>query len=325
MPISLAEATLVSIFSESFLYGVFTVLFVISIFILLRRKGNNGELNKPMLLACLALFVFSTVHVSADLRRLLDAFLRGADPATQLGQVDTTTYEIKSAAYVAQTWVGDGLMLYRLYLVWNGDKRVVIPISIFFLAGIGVGIGTLQAIVTTSSTYTIFQLHNWIASFFSITLTINFTCTFLIAARILHKHRDIGGLKVSGRSLMPTVIIIIESGAIYSACLIIMLVLFLSNSYAQYIALDAVTQIIGVVFSLIIVRVGLGISSENRRQFPRSALRGSSIPRTPQNLSHPLRPVVVSISTMSHSDAAVEQCESEVGGQNNSVYKSMEP
>ena len=56
--------------------------------------------------------------------------------------------------------------------------------------------------------------------------------------------------------------IIIESGMIYSACLIILLSLYLSGSFAQYIVLDGVTQVIGIVFSLIIVRVGLGLSTD---------------------------------------------------------------
>ncbi|KAH7907402.1 hypothetical protein BJ138DRAFT_1116727 [Hygrophoropsis aurantiaca] len=289
MAVSLSEVTLVSIFSESFLYGIFAVLFAISIFILFSRKGSNGEINKSMLVTCLALFIFSTVHIAADLRRLLDAFIRSDDPSMQLAQIDVTTYTVKSAAYVAQTWVGDGFMFASADLP---------PLS----ASIGVGIGALRAFARTSSSSTIFQLHNWVASFFAITLAVNFTCTSLIAARLLYIHRSTQGVKVFGRSLVPAAMIIIESGAIYSVCLIILLVLFLSGSYAQYIALDAVTQIIGVVFSLIIVRVGLGISSENRR-LTRSTLR-SSYPRTPQSLrGRPSRPVIVNISTMSHTDA----------------------
>ncbi|KAH7912489.1 hypothetical protein BJ138DRAFT_783527 [Hygrophoropsis aurantiaca] len=315
MAVSIFEVALVSIFLESFLYGVFAVLFAISIFILFtsRRKDSNGEVNKPMLVTCLALFTFSTVHIATDLRRLLDAFIRSDDPSTQLVKIDDTTYIVKSAAYTAQTWVGDGLMIYRLYLVWNGDKRAVFPIYLCFLASVGVGIGALRGFAGASSSSTIFQLHNWVVSFFAITLVVNFACTSLIAARLLYIHRTTQGVKVFGRSLIPAATIIIESGAIYSVCLITLLVLFLSGSYAQYIALDAVTQIIGVVFSFVIVRVVLGISSENRR-FNRSTLR-SSYPRIPQSLGQPFRPVNVNISTMSHTnaipDTGVEETQSD--------------
>lgn len=49
---------------------------------------------------------------------------------------------------------------------------------------------------------------------------------------------------VNGREVLPAAIVIIESGAIYSACLIILLSLYVSGSFAQYIVLDAVTQVI---------------------------------------------------------------------------------
>lgn len=45
-------------------------------------------------------------------------------------------------------------------------------------------------------------------------------------------------------TLGPAAVVIIESGAIYSFCLILLLSLYLSGSYAQYILLDAVTQVV---------------------------------------------------------------------------------
>jgi hypothetical protein len=65
----------------------------------------------------------------------------------------------------------------------------------------------------------------------------------LIAGRIWWINRQAGSAaeKISGRKLGPTIIIIIESGAIYSACLIILLSLYVSGSYAQYIFLDGVS------------------------------------------------------------------------------------
>lgn len=53
--------------------------------------------------------------------------------------------------------------------------------------------------------------------------------------------------------LAPAAIVIIESGAIYSACLILLLSLYLSGIYAQYILLDAVQQVVVRHVSLIIL------------------------------------------------------------------------
>ena len=68
-------------------------------------------------------------------------------------------------------------------------------------------------------------------------------CSALIAARIIWVHRQMVG-SINGREVLPAAIVIVESGAIYSACLIILLSLYVSGSLAQYVVLDAVTQII---------------------------------------------------------------------------------
>jgi len=214
------------------------------------------------------MFILATIHVGVDLRRMLIAFLYSSDteggPIGYLSQVNVPIYVLKSTAYATQTLVGDAFILYRLYFVWLGEKRVVIPISICFIASIGVGIGALQAFARAAPDEQVFisKLQNWIVSFFSLTLFTNFSCTTLIAGRIWWTHRRAIGL-VGGRSLVPAAVVIVESGAIYSACLVILLSLYLSGSFAQYIVLDAVTQVIGIVFSLVIVRVALGISSDN--------------------------------------------------------------
>jgi len=261
MAFDIRAATLVSLFVESILYGLFILLFVLANSILLGKKKRAMGINKPMVFASFIMFILSTVHIAIDMRRAMDAFLDGRSIAA----VNTPSYVLKSTAYCMQTLVGDGFMLFRVYLVWNGDKRACLPILVCFIASIGTGIGAIQGFTRVKSSDPVFvsELHNWIVSFFSLTLFTNFSCTSLIAGRIWWIHRQVGrAAEVSGRGLGPAIIIIIESGAIYSVCLILLLSLYLSGSYAQYVLLDGVVQVVGVVFSMVIVRVGLGISSD---------------------------------------------------------------
>ncbi|KAF8987483.1 hypothetical protein BDQ17DRAFT_1258493, partial [Cyathus striatus] len=133
--------------------------------------------------------------------------------------------------------------LYRLYLVWSGDKRVVYPFRyVLLLVSVSVTIGTLRAIHLTSPDVSIFvkNLQKWIVCFFSLTLLTNFTSTLLIASRIWWTHRQTRQIQVEGRSLSPAIMMIIESGLIYSVCLVILLALYLSGNYAAYIAQDTV-------------------------------------------------------------------------------------
>ncbi|KAF8994661.1 hypothetical protein BDQ17DRAFT_1331027 [Cyathus striatus] len=153
-------------------------------------------------------------HVGVDLRRILDGFIthRNSEggPEKYLSQVNSVTYLVKSVVYSLQTLVGDAFILYRLYLVWNGDKRVVFPILVCFIAAL------LNIAHSDPHLWTRYQ------------------------ARRIH---------VQGRSLSPAAVVIIESGAIYSICLVVLLALYLSGNYAQYIGVGR-------------VRVALGISSD---------------------------------------------------------------
>ena len=138
----------------------------------------------------------------------------------------------------------------------NANTQIIEPCYL-----LGVGIGALQAFARASPDAPIFvsSLQKWIVSFFSLTLFTNFSSTsefngvtvltdyltfiilVLIAFRIWWMYRQTRDLVNSGRSVLPAMVVIIESGSIYSVCLVILLSLYLSGSFAQYILLDAVS------------------------------------------------------------------------------------
>jgi len=269
MAISLERATLVSIFVECILYGLFLSLFAISSTILLKRKATDS-LNKPVLAVSVAMLVFSTVHVGVDLQRILKGFLdRRTSASDYLPDVDDPLFILKCASYDLQTITGDAFFIYRVYLVWQRNRLIALPLVLSLLGSIGVAGGTLHSFTTVSTGVFTSNVQHWITAFFIITLVTNFTCTCLIAGRIWWIHRTTKGRIASGPNLAASMILVIESGAIYTLCLIILMALYGSGTYAQYIALDAVTQLIGIVFLLIIVRVGLGLSPErSKRQGP---------------------------------------------------------
>ncbi|KAF7320492.1 hypothetical protein HMN09_00132700 [Mycena chlorophos] len=266
--VDIATSTLVALFVESVLYGMFVLLFALAMSVLLgkrraNKRGRSGGRTMPMIVASVVMFILSTIHIAIDLKRAMQGFLYGVN----IAPVSTASYLLKSTAYAMQTIVGDAFMIYRVYLVWDGDKRVYLPLVLLLCGGITAGAGALQAFAATKHATTgnpifLINLHNWIVSFFSITLVTNATSTLLIAARIWLIDRSTGNTaKVFGRRLGPAILIIVESGAIYSVALVILLALYVNNSYAQYILLDAEVQIVGVVFTMIIVRVGMGLGA----------------------------------------------------------------
>ncbi|KAG8703271.1 hypothetical protein FRC08_002970 [Ceratobasidium sp. 394] len=94
---------------------------------------------------------------------------------------------------------------------------------------------------------------------FLLSLATNILTTFLIAYRILTTARNAPG-SVDVRPYLRGLAVIVESAAIYSIALVVYLILFLMSSNVQYIIFSSLCPLVGIVPTLIIVRVGLGLT-----------------------------------------------------------------
>ncbi|KAF5353948.1 hypothetical protein D9756_007177 [Leucocoprinus leucothites] len=168
-----------------------------------------------------------------------------------------------SAMYIVQTFVGDGVAIYRCYIVWSRRLVFILFPCAIYIGSIVSGIGILVTMgkATAGSLVFLDELGDWISSFFALTLVTSTTCTLMIASRIWYLNnqsiRD-GSRRKGG--LNPIARVVVESGAIYSSMLIALLILYGQKSWFQYIIVDALSSLIGIVFSVIIVRIGLGIA-----------------------------------------------------------------
>jgi len=259
---------LITAFVESTVYGLFLCLYAISNAILFRGR-KTGKLNIPLVAITFVMFCFATLHaVNNNVHRLLAGFLAPthSDAIYYFATLRNTSNTINSAAYVGQTLLGDGFLLYRLFVIWEGNRIVMIPSLVSYLGCVVTGIGGAHAFTVanghTNAPLFASEYGRWILAFTCLTLFTNLVCTSLIAGKIWWIHRRSTSLdRVGGQSLATPMIVIIESGAIYSISLIVQISLYASGSLAVFIIVDSATSIIGVTFLLIIVRLGLGLSA----------------------------------------------------------------
>ncbi|EIW78923.1 hypothetical protein CONPUDRAFT_155623 [Coniophora puteana RWD-64-598 SS2] len=248
------------------------------------------------------MFIIASTHLAADFARVINAFIQVSTTEEQLDVLNATTavaYMIKTTAYMVQTvWVGDGFMVYRVYKVWNGDKRIVIPICIALVGSMATSLGALHASGTNHGD--VFEIRNWAFATFSMTLGVNFSGTALIAGRIIWNERQFREMTVQGRNTMSAAVIIIESGAIYSAGTIGLLACFGLNSFYAYVFQDSLMPVVGIVFSLIIVRIGLGMSTMTT--YHTTTRRQVLIPSSNQQANN-APPLAINVSKMTHTDA----------------------
>ncbi|THU89263.1 hypothetical protein K435DRAFT_678344, partial [Dendrothele bispora CBS 962.96] len=260
---------LVSIFIQTLLYGAYVVVFGLTVWILAFKRLQKESINKPMLFIAIIMFVLATMHIGVNYTRIIRAFItfkdEPGDPPAYFNQLSEFTQIFGSAIYVAQTLVGDSVVLYRCYLVWNHNKLVVVfPLFLLFgSTACGVGILYSFAKVVPQAEIFVDELQHWIVSFFSLTLATNLICTALVAYRIWYINHLASTFSLGSGGLYPIMLMVIESGMVYSLTLTALLVLYKTQSWFQYVLLDAISPIVGLVFSMIIVRIGLGITSPN--------------------------------------------------------------
>jgi len=193
----------------------------------------------------------------------MDAFIVLQDvpggAVAYLGDLTKWKEVFRTGSYIALSAVADTLFIYRLWIVWSRNNWVVVLPILLLLGSITTGIGIEVEIATLhGSGVFATQIAAFATSFFSISLVQNLLTTSLIVWRIWRVN--MGAREMGQRSLWPVMAVILESGAIYSATLGALLFTYAAGSFAQYICLDMVVPIIGCTFTLIIVRVGLGLA-----------------------------------------------------------------
>ncbi|KAI0742395.1 hypothetical protein C8Q80DRAFT_904930 [Daedaleopsis nitida] len=318
----LPRAELIALFLESLLFGAFAVLYCISIWILMYREKHHGrsKVHKWMFATATIMFVLAIAHLCFDVQRAIDGFItHGGSPTGTLdfySRLSNPTHVGKSVIYITQTLVGDAFVAYRMYVVWGRNPWIlVLPLSLLFGTAIA-GYGICYELTQVKGSGAIFEtnLVPWITSFFSLSLTTNVIATLLITGRIVWSNQKVKKYRAGYASLTYWGVVetIVQSAAIYSAALISLLATYVSGSNAQYVCLDSLQPLIGIVFTLIIIRVGLNeTTSEASRGTHPGETRISAAPPVHVHRDHPapfqqypMRPLAISVSVSKTHDRA---------------------
>ncbi|KZP27846.1 hypothetical protein FIBSPDRAFT_853035 [Athelia psychrophila] len=262
MALTLDGAVLISMVVESMFFGIFTVMFGYAVWVLVCRRPPP-ILNRLVITAAL-LFAVAVMHFSVDTYRVVAGFITYRDalggPVAYLNNLANGVYLFKSSLYVVQTLIGDACMIYRCWIIWQKKHWIVAFPCLLLLSCAASGIGVVYSFSRQGPTSQVFGFAGWVSSFFSITLATNTISTILIVYRIWSVDRAAGKFRQTASALKPVMLVVVESGLIYSVSLVCLLAAYFSGSWGHFIILDSLTPIIGIVFSMIIVRIGLSIS-----------------------------------------------------------------
>ncbi|EIM84250.1 uncharacterized protein STEHIDRAFT_112681 [Stereum hirsutum FP-91666 SS1] len=278
MTISFAGSEVVSLFLEATLYGLYAMLFGQSLRVIIHPKRSKRT-NIRMVIVSVLLFMLITWHIFTDLVRLVLALQNSeavANVAAIFGDAKSLFSVMKTAIYVGVTAVSDTFIVYRCYVVWNKDFRVIILPAVLYLADIGAGIAATVTLseLPLGQPYYIQRQFRVTETFFATTLALNGLCTVLIAYRVWSHQRamSIAMPNMKGpQNLNRVAVIVVESalntiGAIYVAALIGMIAMYTSEITVAFnvfldigitLHLTASNRVMALFFDPTIVSPGL--------------------------------------------------------------------
>ncbi|KAF4607456.1 hypothetical protein EYR38_001528 [Pleurotus pulmonarius] len=262
--LTLQMAELAGMVVHSTMYGIYVVLFVGTIYALcFKHQTMSGRrysrpINKILLSIAVILFVLISAQWLIQISRLFDAFIFIANPTQVYGSVRSPKNVIKTGLYIGQTVVSDITMVYRLFIVWNRSWRILIFPALITAGLIAAGINVVVSFARSPETPAAQLFANASSRWITIASTMSL-------ALLIH--------------------IYLFRGFLFTA-----FVAVLVNHPFLFIVLDATSTAIGIAFSLIIVRVALGLGCEINQTTTLVRSRPELIYRS-ENQSFPFREI----------------------------------
>ncbi|KAJ4489953.1 hypothetical protein J3R30DRAFT_9966 [Lentinula aciculospora] len=246
----------------SIFLGSYIPLSIACMLIVYRRKRKAYKIQiGAMLLLALASTVSIIVQCVNQGRALL-AMLRddyeGAS-TSEIVQDNMTTALIHDyvvlGIYIFSNVIADALLLYRCFIIWDKDIRVVLLPLLGYLGNIILGILGLS------------YNDEFVFEFWILAIVENVVLTALITGKIWYIKHEAGGILGSAVKIKYNMIaaIILESGFVYSAIVLATSVTSMMTHNAIYASclLAAATQIVGIAPCLMIIRIALGVDTRD--------------------------------------------------------------
>ncbi|KDR66675.1 hypothetical protein GALMADRAFT_147729 [Galerina marginata CBS 339.88] len=273
---SISEAQLVSSWVTTIFWSFFLITFVKCLRALLLDEWRTdfqprSAINWSMVAVSVSFFVFGTLDVVLGFYHNIKAFILYTGPGGSDGEftkLSDWVNVMKGVNLLMQTLIGDGVLIYRLWVVYSRSWKVIaLPILLWLSTGALAGRILFGEITTATGTVRNSNIKEFTIPLWICTIVLNITATSFLVYRIIRVDRENSqnGVLSFGSNVSPPharkkrsrlqriIFIIVESGLMYT--FITFITVIVSNSNARYITSDVEVQVVGIAFNLIIIRV----------------------------------------------------------------------
>lgn len=238
------------------MYGTHAFIFGITLFIALGSKPRRFANGKLIVKISSLMMLSSTIHLIVDSIQVFDAIM---SPRTleelQAFSLHSGLAMASVSWYIVQVMIGDGVLAWRCYILYDRTVWVVLPGLVVLLLDAGILLIVKINPILPQGMHAI-----WIPVFLTLSICLHIGYTGSIAFRIYRSCRRNIHLR---RTLTPVLTAVLESGAIYTVTATIMLVCAVVGSPGQFVLGAAIPPLIGICFCLMVLQVHVHHSSEN--------------------------------------------------------------
>ncbi|KAJ3556204.1 hypothetical protein NM688_g2153 [Phlebia brevispora] len=222
-------------------------------------RGLKTLTNRILFVIAFTQFGLATGHVAVCLRQAIEGLIN--TPDVQLATLyfanqGTPPHVAQSALYVTNNLIADGVLAWRLYVVWNRNIFLCIPFGLMIVGSAVCGYVDVGQLATLSTEQLLFgiSVQRWALATWSLSIATQVSATLLIAWKVWYTHIGTVGPHKSQKS-MSIMWIILESGAILSLAHIFLLAFYVHKITAGGVLVAMIGQLDALVPTSMLVRV----------------------------------------------------------------------
>ncbi|TFK25796.1 hypothetical protein FA15DRAFT_617035 [Coprinopsis marcescibilis] len=294
---------LAGFWAETVLFGIYLAMFIVAIRIMTRKRSLDHFASRVFLSGIIMMFILIVIHNISVVYKMIRAYALYVNSPVGVPVVyfqDFSQWDNFIHAVIGGllTWIGDVLVIYRCFLIWRRNYYVI-AFPAFLLA---------VSVATTIVNWYWFQnptsipystMEPFMKVIFPVNLAQNLITTGLIAYKIYKQHRE---TRASGLVLASTVDlftiarIVVESAAVYTFEVFIMIILFYMTHPGLVVIQHMIVPTMGIVFLLLAIRTHVAKNDAARTQYPTNSVFPSWMAGDSEDGRRPTMPIIATIS-----------------------------
>jgi len=264
---TLDVAQIIALFFGSLFHGAYLVSFFFGLRCLVWKNmalKPFSDIHWAMLMATATIFVAATLGLTLGMFRSIQAFILCTNPDAAV-KVFTSTSDwvniVKSVTIFVIICTGDGILIYRCWVVYDRRYSVIIFPSLLWIADTvcAIVLTWIEATIQAKSLVNVGKLKPFFTAYTGLTIPLNVITTSLIVLRIWHVDRENAKFRPRSQdkrqsTLQNVMRIMVESGLLYTAIAIVTFCTYVTGSFAFYISTAIQAPLTGIAFNLILIR-----------------------------------------------------------------------